>query len=167
MRRAELNQPHLRWMPEMSHPLTHMFMISTVYVGMPLGSGAVGPWFITISDLLHFSPHIRSGSIFPFPAPKPESFLFRTKSNSLYQINQTVANIIFIICQTKWQSSVLHGTPEIYIKTTKWHLRRKPLRDKILLLFWFIKIWSFQTNTQKLKSNFQVQLGRKANYSKG
>jgi len=66
-------------MPEMSHPLTHMFMISTVYVGMPLGSGAVGPWFITISDLLHFSPHIRFGSIFPFPAQNPQSFLFQNQ----------------------------------------------------------------------------------------
>lgn len=46
----------------MLQPVTHTFMISTVYVGMPLGSGDVGPWSITMSDLLHFSPQIRFGS---------------------------------------------------------------------------------------------------------
>lgn len=43
IRRAELNQPHLRWIPEISQPETQTFIISTVYVGIPLGRGAVGP----------------------------------------------------------------------------------------------------------------------------
>lgn len=44
-RRAELNQPQVRWTLDTVHPLlTHRFIICTVYVGMPLGNGDVGPW---------------------------------------------------------------------------------------------------------------------------
>jgi hypothetical protein len=55
---AELNMPHATWMSEMSQPLTHVFWISTVYVGIP-PIGAVGPCLIAILSLLHLS------SIFP------------------------------------------------------------------------------------------------------
>lgn len=79
IRRAELNQPQLRWIPEMSQPETQTFIISTVYVGIPLGRGAVGPWFITISDFEHLSPHIRVVST-SFPAPKGNCTIM-SKSN--------------------------------------------------------------------------------------
>lgn len=48
-------------MPEISQPVVQTFMISTVYVGMPLGRGAVGPWVITMSDVEHLSAHILFG----------------------------------------------------------------------------------------------------------
>lgn len=50
MRRAELNQPHRTWMSPTPHPPTHVFRICTVYVGIPLGSGAVAPWYSNMSS---------------------------------------------------------------------------------------------------------------------
>lgn len=84
---AELNQPQLRWMRLMLQPVTHTFMISTVYVGMPLGSGDVGPWSITMSDLLHFSPQIRFGSsTASFPAQAHESCKEKKKGKRVFKL---------------------------------------------------------------------------------
>ena len=52
---AELNMPQATWMLEMAQSVTHVFTISTVYVGIPLGRGSVGDWFIWIVDLPQFS----------------------------------------------------------------------------------------------------------------
>jgi hypothetical protein len=64
-------------------------MISTVYVGIPFGSGAVEPWLITMSDLVHLSPHILSGSNLSSVAAQ---LVLHKKTNSIsipFSSNQT------------------------------------------------------------------------------
>ncbi|RWV90891.1 hypothetical protein GW17_00046864 [Ensete ventricosum] len=58
MRRVELNAPQLRWMRPMAQPFLdeQRFSTVTVYVGIPLGSGGVAPWFTSMSSTLHRSP---------------------------------------------------------------------------------------------------------------
>jgi hypothetical protein len=55
IRRAELNIPQSTWMLVILQPLMHVLTISTLYWGVPSGSGLVGACLISILDLLQCS----------------------------------------------------------------------------------------------------------------
>ena len=56
IKRAELNHPQWRRIFAMSQSLAHMFIIWTVYEGIPVGRGGTSPWYITMSSFEHTIP---------------------------------------------------------------------------------------------------------------
>lgn len=98
----------------MLQPLTHVFAISTVYVGMPLGSRSVGLWFICITDLLHFSSTL-------FPLLLPSASASHIAASHYLMKNIITENVILI------KTSIFNG-PSL---TTNTKIRHKIKTDSL------------------------------------